>query len=408
MKKIIFSIFLLSLLLILSSCWDRNEIEEIGFLLAVGLDPLEEEEQKTYEERYRKETGHVPSHKHHGEFYKSTFQIAVPSNIKTEQGGGSGQAFHNMTSIGMTNFKINRNFSARSSRVINFEHLKVLIIHQELARRGIIEHLIDFFIRDHEMRRKTKVFISEEKTTDILSDEHPLENIVAISVSDISDNHPRVLGMVEPADIGKLSQYVIGQTSYILPRIVHHGEGGVKIGGAAVFRGKTNEMIGWLGEEEARAYNWITNSVYMSALEIPYENDQIFVYENLSAATTIEYEKKNGKDHFQIEVKTEGAFVENWIHAIEINDQATLEKLEEAISAQIEKQITRLLEKMQKEYHVDIFELYKYVKQKDYNYWKKAKGTWDGENGGFSKATFDVKAEVQIRHYMLNEKLEDQ
>lgn len=54
MKKILLAF--LSLLM-LTSCWDLTEIEEIGFVLALGIDPLTEQDRKDYQEKYKKETG---------------------------------------------------------------------------------------------------------------------------------------------------------------------------------------------------------------------------------------------------------------------------------------------------------------------------------------------------------------
>jgi hypothetical protein len=61
---------------------------------------------------------------------------------------------------------------------------------------------------------------------------------------------------------------------------------------------------------------------------------------------------------------------------------------------------------MQEEFHADIFGLLVQVKQKDYDYWEKVRMEWDGEKGKFSKSNITVNAKVELRHYMLQERLD--
>jgi spore germination protein len=402
MKKyiVVFQIFTL---LLLAGCWDRTEIEDVGFILGIGLDPVKESDEEV--ERKEKEMGfELP----HDQMFKATYQIAIPGNIQTQQSAGKGKPSFNITSTGITNFKILRTFSARRSRQTNPEHLKAIIINQELARKGIMEHLIDFYIRDHAMRRRTKVFISEEEAKTLLEDTLPLENILAVGISElIEQNEPRVLPMIEPTNIGTVSENVIGHKSFVIPRIVDNGKGDVKIAGAAVFMGKTNKMIGWLGEEESAAYKWLIGKAGNGIVEVPYEEKSIFVFEVSAQATKINFERKDDQNKFDVEIRAEGAFTENWIPNIEITDQKTIVKLEEAVAKRINDQTTKLIKKMQNEFYTDFISFGQKVKMKDYSYWKTVKDRWDGEDGEFSKAKIQVNTKIQIRHYMINEKLEE-
>src|SRR5699024_11667123 len=69
--------------------------------------------------------------------------------------------------------------SSLTARQPFYEHLKVIVFSEELAREpGVFESLVDVFIRYHEMRRATRVFISRGNASDILdirSEEHTSE-----------------------------------------------------------------------------------------------------------------------------------------------------------------------------------------------------------------------------------------
>jgi spore germination protein len=397
MKKCLFIPFLL-LTFILSGCWDRLEIEDIGFVMAVALDPLEDKEQKEAQEK----------NSNHSQMFTSTYQVAIPGLLGGGDGGG-GQAdkpFFNISTSGMTSFKMRRNIDARRSRQLIFEHLKLIIINQELARQGLLEHLSDFYTRNHEMRRKTQVYISDGDAKALLEDKLPLENMPAQSIDMISENHPKVLQMIKTIMIADVVEGVTGKRSFLIPRIVKHGKEGVKFSGAAIFLGTTNKMIGWLKETDIEGYNWIMGEAEKGVLEVEYEGEYPFIFETKSMSTSIDYQRENDQDSFKIEIIAEGKLGESWLHKIEINDEETLKKLEEAIVRKIIEQANSTIKKMQEEFHADIFGLLVQVKQKDYDYWEKVRMEWDGEKGAFSKADITVSAKVQLRHYMLQERLD--
>jgi spore germination protein len=398
-KKAICLILCISLL---TGCWDLNEIEELGFVLAVAIDPLDDSEIK---ETYLKETGRpLPK-----EMFQMTYHVVIPGQIEAggEEAGGQAEGpFFNIRSVGMTNFMINRSFSTRRSRTMNLEHLKVLIINEELAREGIIKHLIDFFVRDHVMRRDKLVLIADGKGYEILEEKLPLEMMPALSIDMISENASRSHSIPTPIEIGELINKVIEHNSYIIPRIIKT-ENEFKVEGAALFRGTDNKMIGWLGSYDIQGYDWVTGNIENEVVEAFYGPNQIpFVYENDITETEVDYQHDNGKDIFHITINAEGFFVENWINGIELSSVDTLLKLEEEVAAEIERQATKIIEKMQKEFYTDIFGLHENVRINNFPYWETVKDNWDGAEGVFRDAEIKIEAKIKIRHHMTHGELE--
>jgi spore germination protein len=392
------------LLFLLTGCWDHTEIENIGFVMGIAIDPVKEEEEK--EEKVEKESEQQIGKHLHEQMFRLTFQLAIPKGLDQSGGEGGGtKTHHNITSTGMTNFKIYRNVSSRSSRRLNAEHLKVIIINEKLAREGMLEHLTDFYLRDHEMRRRTYILVSKGDARDVLENSIPLENMTALYIRETSDNYNAVLQMPKYLEMGDLSTYIIKKQSFVVPRVIS-GEKDLKIAGGAIFDGKSNKMIGWLGEEETQGYNLIIGEAKNGVLEVEFENEASFVFESFSMNSSINYVRKEEKNVFDVEIRLEGTFGENWIHRIDINDQKTLQKLEDAVEKKIKEQATSVIQKMQNEFYADIFEFGKQVKQKEYQYWQKIKNDWDGKDGKFQSAEINVTAKVEIRHFMTEEKLE--
>jgi spore germination protein len=282
----------------------------------------------------------------------------------------------------------------------------VITINEDLAKQGILEHLIDLYIRDHQMRRGTHILISKGEAKKVFEEKLPLESMPDKSIEMISENYDRTLSMIPIRDVGFVSERVLGKRSYLIPRIVKHGKTDLKIAGAAIFMGIENRMIGWLGEEDVAGYNWVAGETKNGMIEVPYQDKGIFAFETLSMESVITYKRKDDQNTFHVKIKAEGTLGESWIHNLEIDDQKTILKLQKAVADKIKKQATHTINTMQKEYHADIFDFVQQVKQKEYDYWEKTRKEWDGKDGEFSKAEITVEAEVQIRHYMLNKSLD--
>ncbi|MCM3713696.1 Ger(x)C family spore germination protein [Alkalihalobacillus oceani] len=397
MKRAISTILIL---FILTGCWDSRDIEELGFVLGIAFDPVKEEER--HEDHIEEELGEaIGDSEAHERFFRKTYQIAVPQD---SQSGEDIQSHFNLTSIGLTNFKVARNLATRSSRALNSEHLKVLIINEELVRNGMLEHLADFYLRDHEMRRRVLVLISKGEAKANFDVKVPLEKMPALYIREVLENYEKTLQMPKYVEMGDVTSFIINQYSYIIPRIVS-GKTDIKVAGAAVFDGQENKMVGWLGEAETEGYNWVVGDAENGVLEVNYEDKGVFVYESFSAKTSLDFERRGEQNVFTIDVKTEGSFAEKWIEGIDVADIETNIKLQQAVEEKIKAEINQIVEKMQNEYSLDIFRFGMKINRKDPKYWEEIKDRWDGEDGLFKDAIVHTNVSVKVRNYMTEEKL---
>lgn len=154
--------WILCLVFLTTGCWDRVEIENRGFVIGVAIDAAKEKQAKETEEK------EAPSKPKGKQRFVATHQFVVPGALKGQGGGGGqqgggqgGDAFLNLSSEGNTMFEIARTFATRTSRSPYLEHLKIIIVSEELAKKGQFAHVLDFFLRNHEMRRTTKIMIAK-------------------------------------------------------------------------------------------------------------------------------------------------------------------------------------------------------------------------------------------------------
>lgn len=142
----------LTLTLFLTGCWDRVEIEERGFVVGAGIDLAEDEEAEKGQ-------------------YRLTFQFVIPGGLQAKEGGGKGArdaAYFNLSSSANTMFTAARDMSFLTSRSPYLQHLRMILISEELAEKGELANSLDLFLRDHEMRRATKIMVTEGEARQLL------------------------------------------------------------------------------------------------------------------------------------------------------------------------------------------------------------------------------------------------
>lgn len=147
-KSVLF--ILLSCLFLLVGCWDQQNLEEFGYIIAIGID-LDDE--------------------HH---MKVTYQIANPEAGETQTQGGTDEPPSEIITIRAPDIISARDMVVSTiSREVVFTHMEVLIVSEEVARS---EQLVDFIkpaVREREFDRRMTLIISREDAADYLRRNNP-------------------------------------------------------------------------------------------------------------------------------------------------------------------------------------------------------------------------------------------
>src|SRR5699024_10837064 len=157
-------------------------------------------------------------------------------------------------------FNIGRKMASQTSRAPYYEHIKVLIVSEELASNPeLLATLADFFIRDHETRRRVHIYISAGKATEILEVAPKPERIPAIFLNTVTDNEQEALEMISSGQVGELHELLLESFSYVLPKIAaQEDKSKVHDDKTAVLRGYNNQMEGTLTGAETKGLNLLT------------------------------------------------------------------------------------------------------------------------------------------------------
>ncbi|WLD92752.1 Ger(x)C family spore germination protein [Alkalihalobacillus sp. AL-G] len=380
-KRKLYVILFWFLPILLTGCWDRVEIEERGFVIGTAIDISGE----TIEQ--------VGKHE-----LMMTNQFVVPGGLgsSSQRGGGEQKAFFNLSTTKESMFENSQKMASLTSRSPYYEHLKMIIISNEVAQvPGAFENVLDFFLRDHEMRRSTKVMISEGKAKNIIGIEPQNEKLPVMYLDSIAENAYKNAEMLQAVRIGDIHEHLIEQSSYVIPKITLTNAG-AKIKGGAVFHRHNNRMIDTINEEETKGLNFITGKTQGGSIKTNLEG-QLVVFEISGAKSRIEAKIKNKEDiSFSILIQMEGKIVESFSN-LDFTDTEILNKIEKKLAKEVERLANLAINKAQEELKTDFLRLAPLFRQQHYGKWRQIKDDWDHGKNYFAQSQINVEGRVIIR-----------
>jgi len=385
-------------LLMLSSCWDYKEVEKRGYVLGIAIDkafPIPEgyEDYKSHMSEKELEIYELQK----GEpKYSITIQIPIlpKAQIKPLGAGGGGsdeEKSWDLTILGKSFYEINREFSTRLDYAPFYEHLQVIVINEDVAREGIIPPL-DMILRDPEMRRRTKVFVTSEEAHKILDVTPRIDDYASIYLAQLPTNADKTSRMAHLTDLGEVVQSLHSNVDFVLPRVISTKDE-IKNAGLAVF--KKDKMVGWLGEVYTIYAKWIRDSVKGGIIVIraPRDPDVLITLELKKVKTKVRpiIENDNIKMHIESNAVVDIAELAE-THYENALDKDFIKRVEEKAEKEVKTRIEDTVRYVQKELGADIFHFNVIMKSFAPKEWEEVKDNWHYE---FKK--LDIKVDVNIK-----------
>ncbi len=364
--------FLLSILS-LSGCWDSKELNEIGIVTGIAID----RDQKTEEIILTQQT-----------LNPATLNIAI---------GAPGPNVKNHESRGNTIFEAVRDGTQDFDRKKFFNHNKIIIINEKVAREGVLS-ILDVFIRDHEGRGLTLLSIARGVEARELLAEEPqgIGRYQAIHLEEMMENY-RYNQKSSKVNIINFFEKELEEGINPVMGVLEKEETNAKLTGIAIF--KKDKLIGYLDEIETRGYNWVIGEIHNAAITMPSlkNENELVLLETLGGDSRIIPNIAGNEISFTIESRIEVSLAEQQSKE-EYDPYENLEYLkqvENKTKKVIEKEMKMAIEKVQKEYQADIFGFGRQLFKENPSKWKEVKENWDEI---FSNAAYTIKIDVDIKH----------
>lgn len=384
--------FLLSVLLVfpLAGCWSSHEIEEqslgVGVAFDKGKESMIEKEFDEQGEGYERKN-----------LITSTYQLITPqvASSNTKQEGPQQKSYVNVSETGDSAFQMVRELSLRSDTPLNSSHMKVMVISGALARSYSLEQLVDQSLRDNDLRPSCLVVISKGRARDTLESKTAGE-IPAFHLSGMVDNTYRTTRILPPMSLIKLASKIQSGSSFLLQNVLS-ANGEVKFAGAAMIKGKSGKMIGFLNEEELEGVTWLTGKGKGGLVKsFDKKTGQLIVYEIESMKSHIEPHVKGVNISFDVHIESEGRISENWTVSGNPFENQFLQQAQKASEKEVEHLVRNTVEKIQKEYKVDVAGFGNQLRIKRPRVWMRVKDNWDQT---FSEVPINYDVKLMIKDY---------
>lgn len=378
MKHLLKIVMVIVLTGFMSGCSELEEIEERGFVVGAAYDIVKEKQLNP--------------------IMKGTYQMVLPSKLSQQggQGGGDNENYINVSAKADSVFEQIRIIAKKISRSLFFPHIQVIIFSEKLLSKPyVLQNTLDLYIRDHEMRRNIRLFVSKENAEAILKQSAKPENLPAQYIDMLAEHPPKNAQMIEASRIGEIQGKMISKRSFVLP-ILRLTKQGVQMDGAALFRGKDNKCVGRLNGEQTLGMNYIIGKKIGGFFTIRKKN-QLITYEIHKLRRKIKVSTTNAtKPKFNIHLSMDGTLAE--LHFSDHIKVLNEKRLEKDISEEMERRIQKSIKLVQKKYKVDVLELGEVYKRHNYKEWKKISKNWDQGENYFSNAEITVHVHPTIEH----------
>ncbi len=361
-----FVILVLVMTLILPGCWNRKELNELGVVLAAGIDTV-------------------------GNQYEVSVQVVDPSAMSKQRIGDRSPVLV-FSERAPTIFEALRKMTTKSSRKMYLSHLRMLIMDEATARRGIQEPL-GFWFRDHEVRPDFYIAVAKgRRAKDMLELVTPTEALPAMDLYKSLEVSEKSWAPTAAVNVRELFQTMtLDGVNPVLSGLTIKGD--MEVGkqlenakqplsfaeyqfvGIGVFR--EDRLIGWLGEEESKAYNYIMNRVFSTVGRVKCPGKEgDFVVEVTQANTKMNPMIKNGQPHVVLNVFVEANIGE--VHCkVDLRDAQVFNAMQQAAQDSLAIILEAGVHKVQKEYGTDVYGIGEAFHRKYPKQWKEWKKSWD-------------------------------
>lgn len=377
-KQLLALCVLLPLVLSLTGCWSRKEINELAMIVAIGFDL---------------EPGPRP--------YRMTMQVARPAALVrggAAQGGSSGPPVQVITGTGRTPLEAARALQRGIPRRFHPEHNEVWVIGDAMARRGITP-LVDFFQRHPLNRPNMKVLISKGPAREVLRSGEDLERTLAETVTGLMRFHHYIVGTL-PVTVNQLG---LDLTSPGRQPVIP----GVRVQRATVVRGKPmvilenlglfkgDRLVGWFTRGESRGLLWVRDRSARGHLNVPCpgEPGRVATMDITRANSTSELRFVRGRPEVSI-----GVVFESELSAQEcrrdLADPVGFAELNAAGQTQITSLIRQTVARAQR-LRTDVLGFGELVYRKAPAYWRQVERRWDDQVFPTVPVNITVRANVR-------------
>ncbi|WP_127530367.1 Ger(x)C family spore germination protein [Paenibacillus kobensis] len=381
-RRIGYRMVLALLLISLTGCWNRRELNEISTVLAMGIDRADGQ-------------------------YEVSVQVVDPIQM-SQKSNTQRSATIVYSEKAPTLFEALRKSTTSAPRRMYLSHMTFLLFDETVAREGI-KQTLDFLLRDHEVRPDFNMAVAREYSAkQMLSLVTPMEVLPAMDLMKSLRVSAKAWAPTSAVNVVSMMQMLTKDgLEPILTGLTIAGDAkkgitsknvaqpatfaNFKYQGIGVFR--DDRLLGWLNESDSKSYAYITNHVTSTVANVTcMDSDDKFVVEVLGAKTKMQPSIRSGKPYMTMKIDVRANVGE--MHCMmDLSKPKDMYKLQTEAAKRLNQVIMSGIRHVQQRYGVDIYGFGEAFHRKYPKDWHRWKADW---NQRFE----DMPVEIQI-HYQL-------
>lgn len=364
------AILLLIFAMLLTGCGDINDIEKLGFSVALGVDLG----------NYNEVIASVQIIKTGG----STENKVVTSDIYSCSGNTIYDALSNL--------------SQKLGKPIKFSNEKCIIIGEKMAETNITP-IIDLSLRYSDMRTGTPILITQGKASDVLNTKITENPISAFTIDTLVELQKR-FGFAATSTNLDFINNESNVTTYGVINVEKKADKNMSsnlvLSGSAVF--KNGKLIGYMNSKETRGMQWIKSSISSGNIVIGTKAENKISLSIISSGSSFKSSIQNKSVNIGVNIKERSNIREvheNVNENLDFNANPNiLDSLSQKQDKIIYNEANLAVKAAQNKFNADIFDFSGLLYRKHPHEWNNIKGSWDKI---FPHANINISVSSQIK-----------
>lgn len=382
MKKIKIFLFLVAALL-LTGCGNYRELNDLAITTGIAFDIKDDQ-------------------------YIVSYMIANSNKAETDS-KDSETKITVYEGKGNTISSAYMDLNSKNPKIPYIGHLEVVIISEDLAKKGILEAL-DFLIRNPESRKEFYIVLSKNVEAGTLLktlaplESFPSQNIAGIIKSNKDEQSTIVMQKYSAVITNMIDEGVEpiingieldgnkeeGQMQESLEKATPSAT--IKIDTIGIF--KKDKLLGWSTHDETVGINIINNSTGFVLLETKCDDKYMTsTLKDIKTKPIITFE--NNIPKIKLKIKANGAILEMQCKR-NLEETKIMKELENEFSEKLKSIIDETIYMAQKKYKSDIFGFGNYIYKNNLKKWNIIKDKWNNEI--FPEIKVDTEIKINLNN----------
>ncbi|MEO3945568.1 Ger(x)C family spore germination protein [Gorillibacterium sp. CAU 1737] len=355
-------------LLLLPGCWDRTELNDMAFTLATAVDAAPDN--------------------------RMIVTVEVPIPAKLGKNAGAGDPYVVVSTEAATMRNATQLQSTRMSRRVSSSHRRVMIIGEELAKKGI-RPLFDNFSRVPENRLNGILVIAKGKASELLKGKTPVDEFSWEALREIVRGRGRTVNnmknVAQALSLNGRDPIVIYMGTM---ETKENGKNQIQLLGYAQFR--EDKMIGIYQDGAMNGIHWLNGQITPHEMTVALPSGQFLTVYIFEGSTRIRPTiGSNNKVTFHATVNNTFFILEDF-GELDFNDLHNVQLVKKEIGKAIERDMQKCFEQMQKD-GTDSVALGSRLFRKYPRIWKERLEA-DWRDKGLKEAELIVRVESHVSH----------